>query len=562
MHDLKKIFDERQMYISLHCFDADDLSMGWLVQYIIENQDIFSNLCSKYPLCELNDISDYYLYLLYVKLSTLRNILPHLIHDDHKTIIEGLIVSVESELLKITEGQIIKFINQHYREIYDNSINDHVLHEMQEITAEYIGKYSCSGVDVSVLQLLCEKHGFLVIDQFDSFEKAIEKNTVLFEMLYPSGHLSEIDNYRYSKTLDIWAHLFNKSKSNLKKLISDRVLVLNEEVHSLAEKASADNAVQMEATVQEFVAFLRAINSPKANEFDSVEKDLHEIAIQAVEKNGQQMSYELPIGEIMEKWKATKSWELRLLLLTHDIITVNNTTVFKSRLSVETGKKHLWDYVRGNKKTEDYFTMSHQSMLEIQKLINAGMVYYLMQDSTLFNEYCSTLASAVSFLEEKMCASGENLQKDVEFLLCMMNLLAENKGGNEKVVQIICYGSSMYICTFIEKILRIMYKFLTKDDFYVPLEKATLGNLLNSKNKYMEKVLGKNHLKNLSYYLIQIGPDRIGQNYRNKLAHWSNMSPDDMKPLFVDELLWLLTDVINTMITYFDGNAYLEESKA
>ncbi len=46
------------------------------------------------------------------------------------------------------------------------------------------------------------------------------------------------------------------------------------------------------------------------------------------------------------------------------------------------------------------------------------------------------------------------------------------------------------------------------------------------------------------------------------MAHWSDISSSDMKPLLVDELLWLLTDVVNTMITYFDGDAYLEEGMA
>ena len=562
MHDLKKVFDERQIYISLHCFDANDLSIGWLVQYIIDNQDIFSDMCLNYPLCELNNLSDYYLYLLYVKLASLRVILPHLTHDDHKRIVEQLVSSVESELSKIADGQIVKFINCHFRDIFENDSHDHVFHEMQEITAEYVGKYSCGGIDISVLQLLCENNGYLIIDKFELFEKAFEKNALLFEKLFPSGHLSEIDNYRYSETLAIWAYLFNKTKSNLKHLITDRTSVLAEEILSLAENASVDNAVQTEATVNEFIAFLRIIKSPKANGFDSVEKSLHEKVKQAVEKNGQQMSYELPIGEIMEKWKATESWELKLLLLTHDIVTVNNTAVLKSRLSVETGKKHLWDYVNGNRRTDEFFTMSHQNMLDIRKLINAGMIYYLMQDSTLFNDYCGTLASAVAFLEEKLCATGENLQNDIEFLLCMINLLAGNKGVHEKVVQAICYSSSMYICAFIEKLLRTLYRFLTRNDFYVPLEKATLGSLLNPENRYLEKVFGKNHLKNLSYFLIQTGPEKIGENYRNKLAHWSDISSSDMKPLLVDELLWLLTDVVNTMITYFDGDAYLEEGMA
>ena len=63
MHYIKKLFEEKHIHISLHCYDENNFSTAATVQYVIDNQDIFDDFCVKYPLIQITNLEDFYLYL-------------------------------------------------------------------------------------------------------------------------------------------------------------------------------------------------------------------------------------------------------------------------------------------------------------------------------------------------------------------------------------------------------------------------------------------------------------------------------------------------------------------
>ena len=96
---------------------------------------------------------------------------------------------------------------------------------------------------------------------------------------------------------------------------------------------------------------------------------------------------------------------------------------------------------------------------------------------------------------------------------------------------------------------------MVKGETYVPIDKATMGDLLSVNNRYMVAAFGRNHIQNLSYFLQQVGPRKVGQNIRNSLAHWSNMRVNNMSIPYTAKVLWLFTDVLNSVFWYFIENA-------
>ena len=69
----------------------------------------------------------------------------------------------------------------------------------------------------------------------------------------------------------------------------------------------------------------------------------------------------------------------------------------------------------------------------------------------------------------------------------------------------------------------------------------------------MTVLLGKAHLLSLGYFLIKTSETKIGLNCRNDLAHWSpRMKLEQMNPYSTSELLWLFTDVLNTVFLYIE----------
>ena len=76
MDSLKEFLENRKIKISLRYFGAQDLSTGWEAKTIVENQDIFDDLYSRFPLTEILSLDDYYLYLLSLKLASMKEIAP------------------------------------------------------------------------------------------------------------------------------------------------------------------------------------------------------------------------------------------------------------------------------------------------------------------------------------------------------------------------------------------------------------------------------------------------------------------------------------------------------
>ena len=62
---------------------------------------------------------------------------------------------------------------------------------------------------------------------------------------------------------------------------------------------------------------------------------------------------------------------------------------------------------------------------------------------------------------------------------------------------------------------------------------------------------GEYQLKHLRYYFCTEGDKKIGFNYRNALAHWSGLQAVDITPFLVAKLMYLFTNVVNSVVIHF-----------
>ena len=550
METLRELFEKREIIISLHNDNEEpEWSSFLVVQYIIDNQDIFDNFFIKYPLDGIDNEDDLYLYYLSEKIVSLSLTIPHLKNDDDKAIIAKIIGEAEEVLNKISIGLVIKYINQNYKQLLDKRRTNH---DLRDRTADIIGQYSSSGISKSVLVYIAENDGYMVIDRFEDFEKAVEKDNELFQKLFPTGHLSEIDGFRYSETLNIWAHIINKQVSSIKSLVHDRINVLYEDIIDYANGVSQANVFQKESIIREFGRFLQRIGSPKANEFAAISKNIQNMLSKEVKENGQSFSYEIPVGEILNQWRKKEPWETRMLMLTCMIKDEGGRRKLDSQLNYRSEKPRYFDFAQSNIPTDNFFTSSHQHWLSLCENVNGAIIAGILKDKEMATDYLNMITTIVDQYTELTDSADEKLQEDIRLLLCMVQLVIQNENADHDVIRSLCYGAAMFICAIIEKVLRIAYMKLTFNDQYIPIEKITLGEMLNIDNPYFSTVFEKDHLNNLAFYLVHIPPERIGRNYRNALAHWSDITIDVLEPFLVDKLLWLLNDVIITLILYFE----------
>lgn len=547
MDSLRELFERKRISISLHVFDAPDLFSAWEVKSILDNTDIFKDLFKLFPLNAVSNLEEYYRYLLFWKLSKIHSIIPVLKSDEDKEFIKELSEHAENEVSKIGLGPVLKYINTSIQEIFTSGEG---LSDMRVVTVDIIAQYSTS-VPKRTLEFLAKDYGFWFVDRFEQFEKSLEKYPDLFELVFPADHIIETCCSRYDEVLEIWSHILNKPKSKLKTIVENRINALAEEVKKASETATIDNIIRTEGFIRKFHSFLQGIKSPMAYEFAEYAKAAEDLLSKSIQENGHKFQFEIPVQKIVEQWKSTENWEIRLLRLTHEFKDVDGNVSCVSRLSVAPGEKHSFmDSVSTNIPTDDYFTLSHQQMLSIVLTIGAATLFEIEREQESLDEYQKLITSAITIISEQLNAEGEHLEQDAKMLFSMIQMIASETCQKSDFIQGICYGTATYLCAFSEKLLRILYLHLIKDEKYVPINKATLGELLDEKNPQMVSVFGKDHIKNLAFFLNHVMPSNIGCNIRNSLAHWAKLSPNDMTPLFVTRLLWLFTDIVNTLFWY------------
>ena len=558
MESFRSILEKQKIQLSLYYYGVEDLATGWEIKNIVDNKDIFLNKYSELSISHIWTIDDYYLYLLSIKLRDMRDITPYLLQEEHKKIVVQISNHAEKIISSISNGDIIKYINEHFEDIFDK---DKSSHDMRAKTLDIITNF-IKGIQTKVFEYLCRQYGYLMVDRFEQFENIFENNIDIFEILFPTGHFNEINSFGLEKVLNIWSYIIKREQSRLKILVEKKVEILFDDVKLLSDSATVDNIMILEGTIRKFQLFLQQINSSKANTFLVYYKKAKKLLSEYIKTRGQIFEHEIPIGDIISEWKTQKTWETKLLFLTHSIKKDEESIKCISHLSkVPEQKVSFLDFVSTNIPTDDFYTLSYQQHISVTQNIGTITIFSILQQKENLFEYLSLINTAITYICEQIEITDDQFEEDLEMLFDMIQLVFEQQNAKNSIVNGLCYGTSMFICAFLEKILRIFYFNLVKDEKYVPINKATLGELLTTSNKKMVEVFEEIHIKNLSFFLQQVNPSKIGHNIRNSLAHWSNISRKELTPMFVSKTLWLFTDIINTLLWYYLKNTLEEDDK-
>lgn len=545
---LQEELKKKNIVISLQVFEPNDLSIGWEVQSIIDNPDIFDNFYSKYPLSHIVKIEDYYLYLLSLKLQSLANSISRINSEEHKEIVANICAAATESVQNVSVGEVVKYINNNTQEIFES---EHSSPDIRAVTIDLISKYN-RGIGREVFIYLCKTHSYFFIERFENFESVFDQDLELFKVLFPLETFEKYYPYRINEVFEIWFHIIMKGNATLKDYINSIIPAIFDKMVILATTATLDNVIRIEGPIRKFHYFLKKIYNPLANKFSPHAKAVEQLVSQSINEHGYTFKYEIPVGKMIEEWKKTDHGEIRLLMITHILTRSNNNYDFSSNLSEKTPSKSvIIDIVSTNIPTDSYYTVSHQQNLEIISSLETGMISGILNNPETKEDYYGLVYSAITFIAEQMSAVEEGLIQDAEMLLTMIQLIIDNREAEEKILQSLCYSASIFICTYIEKILRFLYIDITKERFYVPANRATLGELLTVDNKDILRIFGEHHIKGLSFFLLQTPQKGIGRNIRNNLAHWSCISVNELTPIFVARLIWIFTDILNTVFWFY-----------
>lgn len=541
---VRSIFCREKIHFTL---DTLDLNLNlykaqWSMTVVSEHSELFEHLFSERSLKGVADIDDYYYFLLTRKVAKLGEFTGVL--DQDKADLVKKLADAARPVFKSNTKSAIDFTNDHPLNIFSHTLPACVQNkDLKNGAVDFIIDMQNS-INEPVFKCMCEECPGEIIGSYSELNKVFDKNTDLFSKLFPSGSLQYIKSLGLKDVLDIWSNKHNYQKHRqyidnlVDQLCQDAESDLSEKPEDILEKPSVLSAL---------TSFLQKINSPKANGFEEKIKSAEEAALSCLQNLGCLAKFSIRIPKLSAAKQKASSGS-KLLSLTHCSIPGDDNE-YESFLSRSPGNFPIENLVtqlpNGGANSSDIKYWQILEGNETQKF------YSLLGDEKEFYEYAEGVKSEIRFISEQLERTGNGLEEDTAFLFGMLEAVSEAAQHSHEN-EASCYSSSMFMCSAIEKIMRLSYVFMAQDEQYVS-ENITLGNLLDSNNRYLTELFGQDHLQSIAYFLIKTPQIKNGRNCRNELAHWaSGMKPKTMTACFTAKLLWLFTDVVNTVYLYFD----------
>lgn len=517
---------------------------------LLNNKDYFNEKIASINLQEMNSISDFLNYLFFKKLDSIANIysfFTKFTKDEDKIYFEQIYNLVSQKNKNINNKMVVAYINKNYKDIFTEKYHKY---QLPEVTLSLIAPVQ-SGINRDVFAFLSKRYNYLLLEHFQDFQCKFENDPELFDMLFNRKDLEEIQELSLDHVLSIFYSIHNKSKSNLKDIVKQII----EQIVIDIEYKYRQNLNFMETrelfifqkSCNQVYDFLKKIKHYKANTLYEINLQIDKKVTEEIKTHGHRFEYKIPLESIINELKGIQDYPRKMLSITHE----HEEFGMKSMLAIESqGPQGLHYLIGSNIPHDEYFTFSHQQTIHLILSIGSKIISTIWHDEEFFSNYIGWYAYTLNFISDKINLSNK-LGDDIELLYTMLQpvILCDDEKNKDLIP--FCYGAGMYICTLIENLLRSVYIWLKKDQMYIATNSVKLKMLLSENNDEMANIFGKGHLKNLSFFLITIGENRIGWNIRNSLAHWSEIDKHNLNSTMVAKLMYLYTDIVNTLFLYF-----------
>ena len=549
MESIKTLFEKRNILLSLRHYDPDDLAVNWELSSIAKNRDLFESLYSTHPLDCVSDINSYYYYLLTRKIFRMGELVhnPDIRFREQKDadLLEKLSDDAEAVIRKTSDSAII-YINEHAEDIFSVEQPNS---ELKYVSVDLIIECQES-INYSVFKYLCQNFSILIIRRFGELRETFLKYQDLFTVLFPSGHLDLKNTFSLHDVLGVWRHEY-RTESPFRHVLEHYVDDLCQDVYeTLSEQQPGKKCIlQTQPVVKAVSLFLLQIKSRHEKRFLHLASLADYSLLQYLSDHRHFHKFRVPDrDEGFKRRKFIDPYRCKLTALTHQTGQLIAGGSFESFLEMfSDGQAVDSIYEDLSEKRESY-------LLDLGEF-NAVNFLMILNDPAAYEDYIQKVMKEIQFISGSACLSDDSLQDDVSMMfgaLCIMVHLMHDCDDGER--EAACYGAAMFLCALTEKLLRLFYLRNPPSSFgNINSDKLTLGKILRlSDRSPMTSAFRIDHRLGLAYFLIKVC-NGAGRNFRNMLAHWrADMSPGLLLPSFTSRLLWLFTDVLNSVYLYYE----------
>ena len=122
MDNIIELFKENSILITFKYYGSQDIGSGWDIKYIIDNKEVFKDFYNQFPLTSVDSIEEYYIFLLTEKFINLEELVPNIVDDSNKKIVQKLVDEAKTTIKNINNRDVIKYINSDYANLFDEDL--------------------------------------------------------------------------------------------------------------------------------------------------------------------------------------------------------------------------------------------------------------------------------------------------------------------------------------------------------------------------------------------------------------------------------------------------------
>ena len=557
------LLQKENINFSLTKWEPHDFMIRVELSEIVQNVDIFSRVISQIDLTHFQETNDFLDYLFIKKIDYLWSITDSIVENkEAKEKIERVYNIAKEHLQRLNKSQLISFLNKHYREIFSISCTPKLLIWPEREIMEEVLAFQNGGISKDVYVFLLEEHPSFLRGNFKGLWKKFEENPEWFEKLCATEEkttcgdlITFITNYS-----PIFVPIWRRKNSNLKRCVEENVKEIINRVRQFVTEVTSGLSDEVIVTM-DLVTKGSMLLKDLAWELPIVEADQLQVLYERYNapsnpfwKKFSFTIHENDLSKVVTELARHPNKQMRVLSMTHNYHPSVSNTWLHLRSSLDSDylpKAHsILDAFSCINPTNEYFTFTRQLYLRVYFEHIRIFACVILRETSWLNDVMETQTGMMVFLHRKL-GIPEKLIVDSCILEGMMRSI--NFGDDYRdIIQPSCYGASMFVCALIEKLLREVWKALDGGKHEVPQGAAALRTLLEDSSGVFRNIFGENHLRNLSYFLCNVGKDNsIGFGLRNRLAHWDEISAQALSSGLVAFLYYLYQDILNTLFIYF-----------
>lgn len=448
---------------------------------------------------------------------------------------------------KYSTGTIIKYINGEYESLFGKSEDDSTefLEDVQTVffpLVEFCITYQ-TGISDQVFLFLAENRWFIYISYYDELKKKLLASCELFDKVFSQDNVLNLVRSRCKELLEIAKSIREssadkKTKSAINERIFNSVMDIMNTVEERDVIVYCDNVRRIRRYFSEI-----SFDQEKLARFEETHDQFNQKLNDWMDENGNVFSQSAPSDMADRIFGSKAEWITKLLSCTHNLKKGKIVSQFTHDPPKQTP---LVDFASHNIDTDEYFTYIKQQQIQILGGVGAALVLQTYANEQYLNNLTDWICYVLSTIAKHLKFDVDDLIADFSAIIQSIQFVYEaRKTPRDGYGTCLIYGSCVLIIASIEKLLRLVYKF--EKQIVLSDELIQLKGLLS--DPIISKVLTEDLVKGVGFYLSKYG--YVGLNYRNRLAHMSDIKMDEISDALPYTLFYLYMCVVNGVFIYY-----------